>query len=192
MKMNWKRWTAWALVMGLAAGAVFAGGDADEEAGPKQGVTPEGVFPIVDERITMTAFLPTGSFVDDYQDNAFVRYLEKKTNVLLELDTAPGAEALQKRNLLLASGDYPEIFIAGFSKFEQQFYGSQGVFLPLNDLIAEYGVNTRKAFADYPLVKANLTMPDGTIYALPDIKTVFTVPKLRRCGSTGPGWTSST
>ena len=178
MKMNWKRWTAWALVSLLAAGALFAGGGAeDEEAGPKQDVTPEGVFPIVDEKITMTAFLPAsgslGAPVEDYQDNDFIRYLEEKTNIFLELETAPSGEAEQKRNLLLASNDYPEIFISGFSGFEYQFYGSQGVFLPLNDFIAEYGINTRKAFADYPQVKANLTAPDGAIYGLPDINDCF-------------------
>ena len=173
MKMNWKRWTAWALVMGLAAGALFAGGAEDEQAGPGPAVNPAGTFPIVDEKISMTAFIAASSFVDDYQDNDFTRYIEEKTNIHLELEIAPGAEALQKRNLLMASGDYPEIFITGFSKSEQQFYGSQGVFLPLNDLIDRYGVNVPKVFTDYPLVKANLAMADGSIYALPDINDCF-------------------
>ena len=173
MKMNWKRWTAWMLVMGLAAGAVFAGGGADDEAGPGPAVNPAGTFPIVDEKISMTAFIAASSFVDDYQDNDFTRYIEEKTNIHLELEIAPASEALQKRNLLMASGDYPEIFITGFSKSEQQFYGSQGVFLPLNDLIDRYGVNVPKVFTDYPLVKPNLAMADGTIYALPDINDCF-------------------
>ena len=173
MKMNWKRWTAWALVMGLAAGTLLAGGAEDEEAGPGPAVNPPGTFPIVDEKISMTAFIAASSFVDDYQDNDFTRYIEEKTNIHLELEIAPAAEALQKRNLLMASGDYPEIFITGFSKSEQQFYGSQGVFLPLNDLIDRYGVNVPKVFTDYPLVKPNLAMADGTIYALPDINDCF-------------------
>ena len=156
----------------LAAVLYSCGAEKQQEA--KQTVTPAGEFPIIEEKMTMSAFLPASSFVDDYQDNDFVRYLEKKTNIYLEIETAPaGAEATQKRNLLMASGGYPEIFIAEFSRSEQQLYGAQGVFVPLNDLIAEYGVNVRKAFADYPLVKANMTMPDGTIYALPDINDCF-------------------
>ena len=178
MKMNWKRWTAWALVSLLAASALFAGGgaDEDEEAGPKQGVTPEGVFPIVDEKMSITAFVAAGdTLVEDYQDNDFVRYLEEKTNIRLEVDVAPaGTDASQKRNILLATGDYPEIFIDGLGgKAETQIYGGQGVIIPLNDLIAEYGVNTRKAFADFPLVKANLTLSDGTIYTLPTVGECF-------------------
>ena len=169
-----KAWILIGIIISLPLVSLSAGGDSDEEERPSLVVNSAGIFPIVDERVTMTAFIPTSSLVDDWQDNDFVRYLEEKTNVFLELETAPdGAEAMQKRNLLLASGDYPEIFITGFSKSEQQFYGSQGVFLPLNDLIAEYGVNTRKAFADYPLVEENMTMLDGTIYSLPDINDCF-------------------
>ena len=171
--MNRRLWILSFIFIAFSAPAVFANGGADDEGGTGPAVNPPGIFPIVDERITMTAFVPSGAEVDDWQDNDFIRYLEDKTNIYLELETAAGTEALQKRNLLLASGDYPEIFITGFSKSEYQFYGSQGVFLPLNDLIAEYGINARKAFADYPLAQDNLTMPDGTIYALPDINDCF-------------------
>ena len=171
--MNRRLWILSFVLIALRAAAMFANGGADDEGGAGPAVNPPGIFPIVDEKITMTAFVPSGAEVDDWQNNDFIRYLEDKTNIYLELETAAGTEALQKRNLLLASGDYPEIFITGFSKSEYQFYGSQGVFLPLNDLIAEYGINSRKAFADYPLAEDNLTMPDGTIYALPDINDCF-------------------
>ena len=171
--MNRRLWILSFVFIVLSAPTVFAGGGADEEAGPGPAVNPAGTFPIVDEKISMTAFIAASSFVDDYQDNDFTRYIEEKTNIHLELEIAPAAEALQKRNLLMASGDYPEIFITGFSKSEQQFYGSQGVFLPLNDLIDRYGVNVPKVFTDYPLVKPNLAMADGTIYALPDINDCF-------------------
>ena len=158
----------------LVAAFLYSCGADSGQKEAKQAVTPEGQFPIVEEKMTMSAFIPTEpSAVDDYQDNDFVRYLEKKTNIYLELETVVFTDATQKRNLLLASGEYPEIFISGFSKFEQQFYGDQGVFLPLNDLIAKYGVNIRKGFEDYPLVEDNMTMPDGTIYALPDINDCF-------------------
>ena len=170
--VNGKVWILCLVFIVLSNAAVFANGGPEDESGAKQAVTPEGVFPIVEEKMTITAFIAGSSFVDDFQDNDFTRYIEEKTNIHLELDVA-ATDAAQKRNLLLASGDYPEIFIANFSKSEQQFYGSQGVFLPLNDLIDQYGVNTRKAFADYPLVKKNIPTPDGKIYALPDINDCF-------------------
>ena len=64
------------VIIVLSASAVFAGGDADEEAGPRIAVNPAGTFPIVDEKITMTAFIPTEPWMGgDYQDNDFIRYL---------------------------------------------------------------------------------------------------------------------
>ena len=85
-----------------------------------------------------------------------------------------GPDADQKKSILLASGDYPEVFINGlFTKAEQKIYGDMGVFLPLNDLIAEYGVNTRTVFGEYPLVEANAKLSDGSIYYLPDVNDCF-------------------
>ena len=174
--VNGKVWIFCLVFIVLSNAAVFANGGADDAAREgRQAVTPEGVFPIVEERITITAFIGASGLVDDYEDNHFTRYLEDKTNIDIELLVAPGdlATQNQKRNLLLASGDYPEIFISSFSGSEYQFYGSQGVFLPLNDLIDKYGVNVRKALADYPEVKDNLTMPDGAIYAMPHVNDCF-------------------
>ena len=160
----------------LLVAALLYGCGAGQNAGQgsdKQAVTPEGQFPIVKEKMTISAFLVADVTVDDYQNNDFVRYLEKKTNIYLELETAPVTEAGQKKNLLLASGDYPEIFTGGFSKAEQQIYGNQGVLQPLNNWIDEYGVNVRKVLADYPSVKANMSMPDGTIFSLPAVNDCY-------------------
>ena len=176
--VNGKVWILCLVFIVLSNAALFANGgpeDEDEAEGAKQAVTPEGQFPIVEEKIRMTAFLSAGdTLVEDYQNNDFVRYLEEKTNIYLELDVAQaGTDGVQKRNILLATGDYPEIFIDGFGKTEAQIYGRQGILVPLNDLIAEYGINTRKILADFPLVKANLTLPDGKIYNLPTVNECF-------------------
>ena len=161
----------------LLAAALLYGcgaGQSAGQSGDKQAVAPAGQFPIVEEKMSIQAYLPAEAWVDDYQENDFVYYLEKKTNIQLDLYTVPVGEAQQKRNLLLVSGDYPEVFIDGSgSKIEQKLYGDSGVFLPLNNWIEEYGANTRRVFADYPLAKANLTLEDGTIYALPRINDCF-------------------
>jgi putative aldouronate transport system substrate-binding protein len=36
---------------------------------------------------------------------------------------------------------------------QQVVYGSQGIFIPLNDLIEKHGVNIKKAMDLYPLVR---------------------------------------
>ncbi len=60
----------------------------------------------------------------------------------------PSDEALAKLNLMLSSGDYPDV-IMGFgniSPAQLQVYGQQGIFVPLNDLIEKAGPNIKKAF----------------------------------------------
>ena len=175
-KLSSKSLQTWLPIFVAMLAAVFLYGcGVKNRQQAKQAVTPEGQFPIVEEKMTITAFLSAGdTLVEDYQNNDFVRYLEQKTNIQLDLDVSPaGADAAQKRNLLLASGDYPEIFVDGFGKAESQIYGGQGVIIPLNDLIAEYGANTRKILADFPLVKDNLTLRDGKMYNLPTVNECF-------------------
>ena len=52
-------------------------------------------------------------------------------------------------------------------------FGKAGVFLPLNDLIEQYGANTKKLFDDISYVKDGITMPDGNIYALPSYSEIY-------------------
>ena len=173
--VNRKVWILCLVFIVLLNAALFANGGPEDEAREKQAVSPADQFPIVEEKITIKAFMAPWGNVEDYQDNDFVRYVEEQTNIRLEVDVAKrGPDADQKRNILLASGDYPELFINGlFTKAEHRIYGDMGVFIPLNDLIAEYGVNTRKVFSEYPMVEANMKMSDGTVYSLPDVNDCF-------------------
>ena len=171
-----KSWVILGIIIVLPLVQLAANGGADkEEAAEQQQVTPAGEFPIVNEKITVKALMPTDTWEIDYKDNDFTRYLEEKTNILLDVEiSGNGAEADRKRNILLATNDYPEVFIdAYFNRAEQQIYGNQGVFIPLNNMITEYGVNTQKLFMDFPLVKENMTLPDGNIYSLPDVNQCF-------------------
>jgi putative aldouronate transport system substrate-binding protein len=70
---------------------------------------------------------------------------------------------------MLASGDIPDIIFPGEAGNLSQLvlYGSQGVFLPLNDLIAENAPRATKLLDVQPVVRDVITAPDGTIYAMP-------------------------
>lgn len=164
----------------LIAFPLLANGSSENTAtGQTKGaaVSPAGVFPIVQQKTDLSVFIVgTPPLVDDFQNNAYVDYIEKKTNVHLVVGVAKGnaSEQQQKRNVMLASGDFPDVFIdGGFTKAQQLLYGQQGVLLPLNELIDKYGHGIKQAFKDFPLVKANMTLPDGNIYSLPDINDCF-------------------
>jgi putative aldouronate transport system substrate-binding protein len=134
-------------------------------------LTAPGTLPIVKEKVTLKAFVHTRPNSDDYVNNEATKFLEEKTNVHLEFVTAIEGEAKQKLNLLLSSGDHPDILLGGWSlsRPEVDLYASQGIFLPLDELVEKHGFWIKKAFEQYPKAKDFAAMSDGKIYTIPDI-----------------------
>ncbi|MGI2293209.1 ABC transporter substrate-binding protein [Paenibacillus sp. GXUN7292] len=140
----------------------------------KELLTPPGTYPIVNEKVTLKVMVRGNPLVEDFATNEFTKWYEEKTNVHIEWEVVPEQSRQEKLNLALTSNDYPDIiFGINVSAAQQMIFGSQGIFLPLNDLIEEQGVQTKKLFADSPLVKETITAPDGNIYALPDINECY-------------------
>lgn len=137
-------------------------------------VTPAGQFPIVKDKITLKVMTVEHTGVEDYVTNKFTKELEEQTNIHLEWTVVPSKSLTEKLNLTLASGDYPDIFIdMGINKTQEVAYGGQGAFLPLNDLIEKYGVETKKLIETMPLFKESITSLDGNIYSLPKVNQCF-------------------
>lgn len=133
-----------------------------------------GTFPIVEDKITLTFFAPHPSNIEDLSTNEFTKHMEELTNIHIEWETVPTQGLKEKRNLLLASGDYPDVFFgAELSKEEEMLYGSQGILVPLNPLIDKYGVEIKQHFNDIDWLEKVLTTPDGNIYTLPEINECY-------------------
>jgi putative aldouronate transport system substrate-binding protein len=134
-------------------------------------LSPAGEFPIVDEPVEITVLTAPYSMTEDMVTNSLSLWLEKLTNVKVNWIVVNQADAAQKINLILASGsDMPEVFMVPNSYLSLQqivTYGEQGYFLPLNDLIDEWGVNTKAFFEARPGVQKSCTAPDGNLYFLP-------------------------
>jgi putative aldouronate transport system substrate-binding protein len=86
--------------------------------------------------------------------------------------TYDAGPAKEKRQISLASGDYPDLFflipwVDAFTQAEVLKLGQQGVALPLEDLIKENAPNIQKALDSNKTYKEMSTAPDGHIYALP-------------------------
>jgi putative aldouronate transport system substrate-binding protein len=133
-----------------------------------------GAFPL-EKPITLKVFLPSDPSIEDLKTNELTKEYEAKTNVHIEWIEVSSKDMEQKRNLLLATNsDMPDIFLnTKISNAQQVQFGSQGVLLPLNDLIEKYGVNIKKVFDYKPLIKKMVTAPDGNIYALPSVEETF-------------------
>lgn len=72
----------------------------------------------------------------------------------------------EKKNTILASGDVPDIFLSAAIN-SADIAAFTNLFLPLEDLIAEYAPNIQRMFDDSPTLKAMATSMDGHIYGLP-------------------------
>lgn len=82
-------------------------------------------------------------------------------------------ESREAHNLLIASGNIPDIFGGSAIKDFVNEYGPQGAFLPLNELIKEHAPNI-KAFMDaHPERFAAITAADGNLYYIPYLPDGF-------------------
>ena len=127
-------------------------------------------FPLK-ESVSMTILMPQQSDVVDLQDNVVFQLLKEYTNIDINLITVPSQDGKEKLNLLLNSGDYPEVIMGiGLSSQDLENYGVQeGILMPLNDLIDQYAPRIAEQLAEHPNWKVDMTCSDGNIYAIPAV-----------------------
>ncbi|GAA4832531.1 extracellular solute-binding protein [Paenibacillus vulneris] len=181
------KWIASMLTMTMAGGMLAAcssnsdnGGAAKPGAdGTGKNVNPSGM-PIVNEPLSLKFFTgksPTNG--NKFEDTLVWKEYAKQSNINVAFELVPFENLTEKKNLVLAGGDYPDAFYsARLSAAELSKYGSQGVFIKLNDLIDQYAPNFKKLMEKYPDIKKGLTMPDGNIYSLPSFYDPTFLPML--------------
>ncbi len=164
----------------LVIACVLAFAEGSKETAAAAGgtaVSAPGKLPIVKEKVTLTAFIPSLGFIQDIKTNASAQWLEQATNVHVEWIETSKVDAKTRLSILLAGGDYPDMLVgtgqngAGLSVQDVYRYGTQGVFIPLNDLIEKQGFNVKELFSKEAVVKGAITSPDGKIYGLPAVFT---------------------
>lgn len=127
-------------------------------------------YPIVDETITMTMMAPKSALSGNWEDLWWFQYMEELTGIHWEFNTVPSDSFAEKKNLILASQDLPDLFYGGgLSKADEVTYGSQGLFIPLNDLIDTCMPNFKAAIERWPELYNECVTLDGNIYALPKL-----------------------
>ena len=99
----------------------------------------------------------------------FFQNLEKETNIHIEWNMSSEDGWREKKGLIFA-GDLPDAFYGQgiLTDIDVIKYASQGLLIPLENLINEYAPNVKKLLENESYRKL-LTAPDGHIYALPSI-----------------------
>jgi putative aldouronate transport system substrate-binding protein len=136
--------------------------------GTKTDTGKEGPSPVDTTKgpVEISFFAPQGKA--PLEDNDYTKLVEQKFNAKIKWDLAPQDALVDRRQLLLASGDYPDVFLEGkFSNANLISYGKQGVLIPLNDLIDKYAPNLKALMEKKPYLKEAMTAPDGNIYGIP-------------------------
>ncbi|MBD2844393.1 extracellular solute-binding protein [Paenibacillus sp. IB182496] len=138
---------------------------ADEEA-LREAVT----FPL-EKPITLTAFANRHADAKAYNEMAFFKNVEEKTNIRIEWDLAVQASLVERRNLLLSSNDLPDIFYGAsiLQNDDMLRMINQGQLIPIDDMIELYAPNFNKILKQRPDIRKVITAADGHIYTIPHI-----------------------
>src|SRR5699024_9501519 len=116
----------------------------------------------------------SNSLVENFETNEFTKWYEEKTGVKVNWVVVPEEGVVEQLNLILTSGDYPDVIMdMPVTTSQMRIYGEKGVFLSLNNLIEDYGIETKRMFEEMPIVEDSITTPEGEIYALPQVNVCY-------------------
>jgi len=121
---------------------------------------------VEDERVSIHIFGSRSPVSpEDWNTKQLVQEWSEAVNVHFEweLVTTGFQDA---KSLRLASGDWPDVFMT-VTDDEIIRYGTEGVFIPLNDLKERYAPNLMSLYTQYPDTRAFMTAPDGNKYTFP-------------------------
>jgi putative aldouronate transport system substrate-binding protein len=171
------------LALGLAA---CSGSDTPAEEGkPLPTVTGNPA-------VTLDVFAPQAADWN-LSTNDFTKKVKQQFNMSFKWQTSTfdAGPAREKRQISLASGDYPDLYLLipwvdQFTPTELLKLGNQGVVVPLNQLIDQYAPNIKKALDAEPEWKAMATAPDGKIYGMPQWVDCY------HCSYQGKLWMNTT
>ena len=128
-------------------------------------LTEAGTYPIVPEgeELTLTCFTMTMPNVENFETNDFTKYLEDLTGVHIEWVTAGRDDWQEKLNMMLSSGDYPDMLL-GLSPDLAKFGVKEQIIVPMDEYINEENMpNYMKLYGD----RLDLSREtDGQIYSL--------------------------
>lgn len=127
-----------ALVMTALTGCGGGGGE-KAASGDDKGAAADSNAPI-----TLTWF---DKNTGDAFNNPVAKAITEKTGVTVEIQQ-PTGNPVEKLNLMLASGDLPDVVMLDRGSDIMNKYISSGAIIPLNDLIDKYGPHIKEMYGD--------------------------------------------
>ena len=150
---------------------LFAGG---QQSGAASGLSEIGFnaagYPIVSKPYTFSVSVNKRAFHGVFANMEVSQNMEKKTGVTINWIEVPEASFRERTNLMLASGDLPDVFGDGMQDSDIVRYGPSGTLIPIENYIDRYAPLIKDLFSKRPEVRQYVTAPDAHIYTLPRIQ----------------------
>jgi len=132
-----------------------------------------GQLPLTDTKAELTVMISRPSYVADLDANFVTEWYEEYTNVRVKYIQLLEGNAGELANLQIAAGDYPDIIMGAMTAANETRYADQGIFIPIDELIAQQGYWYHKMEERIPGITKAITQSDGRIYGLPTINQAF-------------------
>lgn len=169
----------------LLPATLFAGGNHEKASGTSTSApaattgAPQPItLPIVKSPLTLTTFVtfdPTkaGGALKSYADIKMYKKMAELTGITMKFIHPPVGEEQQTFNLMVASGQYPDIIEWNWLSYPggPEKAIQDGVITKLNNWIASYAPNLTKLYAEYPEAKRQAETDNGTLYDFPFLRT---------------------
>lgn len=123
------------------------------------------------ETVTLTMLTGTETYTpEDINTMEIFQKSEAATGVRIEWITVPqGSPFNDKKALMLATDDLPDMIYGGVTASELVKYGAEGSFIPMEDLIAAHAPLLSALFEKRPDLVNFMTAEDGHMYGVPKI-----------------------
>jgi putative aldouronate transport system substrate-binding protein len=150
---------------------VFACGNQKQKSGATGGtarVGEKGSIPLATTKPTLSMIIGgIGPVVSSYTyaDNLFTKRVVNDTGVQLNIISTTPADYTERINVLLNTGDYPDILMEYMP--DMDYYASQGIIIPLDQYDIMSYPNIKAAFEEFPGLDQIVRGSDGKIYGLP-------------------------
>lgn len=124
-------------------------------------------LPIVKDKVDISvAFSPHATCRTPFENMEITKEFEERTNVHINFEQIPSGQSAERVNIMIASADLPDVFMRVLTSDILINNYDSGLFLALDDLVADWAPNIKKFVSD-PMVKSQITLPDGKIYSTP-------------------------
>lgn len=165
-----KKGKLWTAVAALALSVtMLAGCNGGGGSGQTMKVEPGEGTKVTKDELDLTIFLHRGALgAFDYDKMTIFQEAFRQTNIKLTgTASASNTEAEQEFNVMLTSSPLPDIVVNSKNNLNKN--GTEGAFIPLEDLVKEYAPNIQKVFDEHPEYVAGSVASDGHLYYIPSL-----------------------